>query len=269
MSDDTMTPDTNDTPARNTKERGRCWGPNTWNNYTDENREMLKAFMTAQCEDYAINEEIGESGTPHLQFALKFKNARTFISLKKIFPECHFEKARNWCAAKQYCSKSATSIGEAFVKPKIVVKDPLEGRVLREWQSNILQILDQDPDDRTINWIYDPLGNAGKTSLAKHLCIKYPKEVIYLGGKASDMKYGVMNFIDAGNTLRVVILDLTRSLENFVSYEGIESIKNGIFYNSKYECKMVLYDSPHVIVFANFEPDYDKMSEDRWNVIDI
>lgn len=247
--------------------RGRAWGPNTWNNYDESDLNFLKEFCSENTETYYINQEVGEEGTPHLQFCFKFKNARTFNSLKKIFPKCHLEKSKNWLATINYCKKIDTAI-----KPNInnerTVKDPLEGKELRPFQIKILEILEQDPDDRTINWVYDRLGNAGKTTLAKHLCIKYPNECLYVGGKASDIKYGVFNFLKKNN-LRVVILDLTRSLEGYVSWQGIEEIKNGIFYNTKYESAMCIYDCPHLIIFANFEPEIDKLSIDRWNIINL
>lgn len=267
-----VTQNTTDTPTCNTK-RSRCWGPNTWNNYKPEDFELLKEFAKNECVDYALQEEVGESGTPHIQFALKFKNARTFKSLKKKFPEVHWERARSWDAAKTYCSKDDSRGGERVVFTEYVCRDPLQDVKLRDFQQEVLDIIEGDPDDRTIHWIYDEVGNMGKTSLAKHICLKYPGESIYVTGKSADIKYGVSQMVLNGRKnkkiLKVVLLDFTRSIENFISYEGIESVKNGIFYNSKYESGMVLFDPPHVICMANFEPDYDKLSKDRWNVIEL
>lgn len=67
------------------------------------------------------------------------------------------------------------------------------------------------------------------------------------------MKYGVTAWLEE-HKLEVIFLDYTRSLENYISYEGLEQIKNGIFFNTKYESKMVTYPTPHVICFANFLP---------------
>uniref|UniRef100_UPI004049B2EE hypothetical protein n=7 Tax=Pseudomonadati TaxID=3379134 RepID=UPI004049B2EE len=63
--------------------------------------------------------------------------------------------------------------------------------------------------------------------------------------------------------------DIPRSQLDYLSYTGIEEVKNGCFFSSKYESEMVLYNSPHIIVFANEEPTYHKLSSDRWNVVDL
>ncbi len=54
-----------------------------------------------------------------------------------------------------------------------------------------------------------------------------------------------------------------------VNYEVIESVKNGIVYNTKYESEMRVYKIPHVIVFSNERPDETKLSHDRWDIIEL
>lgn len=68
---------------------------------------------------------------------------------------------------------------------------------------------------------------------------------------------------------RVILIDYARDQESHISWQGIEEIKNGIFFNSKYESSMVIYNSPHVICFANFKPQEYKLSKDRWNILDV
>lgn len=252
--------------TRNTKDRGRYWCF-TINNPIMSGEELS---MTLSVGEYVFQLECGESGTNHYQGFIGFKNARTFASIKKLLPTAHIEKCKNMHAAKAYCSKSDTRIQGPWtnIVTREEIRDPLKDVTLHEWQRNIIKLCDTQPDTRTIHWYHDSVGNSGKTSLAKHLCLTYPEKVLYLCGKAADMKYGVCEFIKK-NDLKIVIIDLTRSVENFVSYQGIEEIKNGIFYNTKYESKMVIYNSPHVIVFANFEPELYKLSLDRWNIVDI
>lgn len=265
-----MTHDTNDTSTCNTKLRGRCWGPNTWNNFSDDDYKNLKNWLQEECIDFVMQKEIGENGTPHIQFCMKFKNARYFNALHKLFPKVHLELSKNFNACKNYCKKTDTSVGDPDQKIIRMVKDPLNNKELYDWQIKLIELIKSEPDDRTINWIYDETGNMGKTTLAKHLCLKYPNEALYISGKSADIKYGVTKFLEnEKNNLRICLFDFVRSNENYFSFEAIESIKNGIFYNTKYESTMVLYDPPHVICFSNFLPDTDKLSKDRWNIIDL
>jgi len=139
---------------------------------------------------------------------------------------------------------------------------------LRPWQQTLFDKLKKDPDDRTIHWYYDHVGNVGKTSFAKLMCAKHG--AMYICGKASDMKYGIVSFHEKNNHYpEVLILDIPRQSFGRTSYKGLEEIKNGIFFSTKYECGMHIFNPPHLVVFANEEPDYEMMSEDRWNVVEI
>jgi len=270
-----MTQNTNDTLSpkghkdRNNSRspRSRIFGPCTFNNYKQEDLDNLVVLLKSIAEEYYINQEIGLNMTPHLQFCFRTKNALQFNSVIKKFPGCHMEISHNWMATVLYCKKTDTAIADNINSLK-VVDDPMEGHTPYDWQSRIINCLNTKPDNRTINWIYDLEGNTGKTSIAKHLCIKYPGQVLYMSGKASDIKYGVYQFVsNPKNDLKICIFDFPRTTEHYISYDAIESVKNGIFYNTKYECEMCIFNPPHIWCMANFEPDYDKLSDDRWNTI--
>lgn len=268
---DTDTVDTISSNGNTSNIRARYWQI-VINNYNDEKLEKTKKFCEKNCTKFYINQEKGENNTPHLQIHMEFKNARYFNSLKKEFPDAHIEKVRNRDASAEYCQKEETAIapnisGGTMIKK---IKDPLENKTLHQWQKDIINLCKTEPDDRKVNWYYDEIGGKGKTSLAKHLWIKNPKNLIYLGGKANDIKHGVKSFTDnIDNDLKICIFDFTRSIENYISYEAIENVKNGFFFNGKYEACMVGFNSPHVIIFANFQPDITKLSLDRWNIVNI
>lgn len=271
-----LTPDTLDTAPCNTEVRGpspnsraRCWF-GTLNNYTEEEFNYLEEWLKIDAIDYAFQEEIGENGTPHIQFCMKFKNARYFNSMKKKLPKAHFEVCKNWAASRSYCLKDDTHNGRRreLTKPKIF--DPLESVELHDWQSDICQLMEETPDNRTIYWYWENVGCVGKTTLARHLCLQYPNQVLYLSGKKADILYGVYSFLEEDeNDLRMVILDFSRSLENYISWDAIESLKNGIFYNTKYKSAMCVFNYIHVVCFANFEPPFTQLSADRWKIINI
>lgn len=250
----------------------------TWNNYDDDDLEYAKEKLTFEGAEWYINEEEAPTtGTPHLQMAWRFENARSWDKVKEMFPQvAKLQNCKDWNKARQYCKKTATAIAHHSSYDNLFkLDDPFEGLTMKYWQIELLDYIKTKPDKRTVRWYYDDIGGCGKTTLAKKLCIDYPDEILYMGGKANDVKYGITSFIYDKKTgerirnLRVVIFDFTRSTENFVSYQAIEEVKNGIFYNNKYESRMVTFNHPHVIIFSNFAPDRSKLSDDRWDIIDL
>lgn len=94
--------------------------------------------------------------------------------------------------------------------------------------------------------------------------------MVTLSGKGTDMKNGIVQYKANTHVLpSVVLINIPRSKSGFLSYTGMEEIKDMYFYSGKYEGGMVCGPNPHVFVFANCEPDYEKMSEDRWKVHEI
>jgi hypothetical protein len=249
-----------DLAGRNTRVRSRAYFI-TWNSYP----ENWKDIIINNCNKYVAQEEIGINGNKHIQGYISFKNQRSFNTVKALFEGAHLEIPKSHIAAMNYCKKFDTRNGEQINNiNKPLIKDPLEGLTYYDWQQNIINIIESDPDNRTIHWFWEPNGNIGKTTFCKHLALKY-KGTIVLSGKASDAKYGVFCYLKK-HSLNIVIFHFVRSNENYVSYEAIECIKDGLFYNVKYESDMCLYNNPHVLIFSNFEPDIDKLSKDRWNV---
>jgi len=248
----------------NTKEKKSRAFIGTWNSYPEDYEDKLKQF-----EKFVLQKEIGENGNEHIQFAIYNNNPCSWNTIREKLPGAHIEIANSWHACIAYCSKKDTAVEGTLVSNvvKKKVRDPLEDREPLPLQREVLRILDSEADDRTIHWVVDLRGNSGKTTLAKHLCLTR-KDCVYITGKSADMKYGVSKWLEK-HELRVVLIDLARSQEDYVSYQGIEEVKNGIFYNTKYESGMCVFDSPHVIVFANFRPDIEKLSLDRWNIIDV
>lgn len=130
-----------------------------------------------------------------------------------------------------------------------------------KWQQSVLDYVSSPPSTRDILWVYCPHGNTGKTYLSKHLVDKYG--AFYCnGGKAADITF-------AYNGESTIIFDYVRDAKEYVNYGVIEQVKNGILFSSKYESGMKRFSVPRVIVMANFQPDKDKFSKDRYNVLDI
>ena len=63
--------------------------------------EYLKRDAVCACAQL----EQGESGTPHFQAFVSFKNEKHQTAMIKKFPGCHVEIAKNAMAAWKYCQK--------------------------------------------------------------------------------------------------------------------------------------------------------------------
>jgi len=80
----------------------------TINNYTAEQFETLKTIAPSKYKYIVIGKEVGESGTPHLQIYVEFKNPRSFKSVKKEFYNGHLELRKGTpIQASDYCKKEA------------------------------------------------------------------------------------------------------------------------------------------------------------------
>ena len=242
------------------------WWSFTLNNYNSSNIDDL--LNTLNEHKYVFQEETGEQGTPHLQGCVEFKEKLRPLSLN-LPKEMHWTKTRNGKASIKYCCKEETRSGEIFTNIKL--SKPI--KVLKEdnlydWQKEVIEMIKEEPDDRKCYWYWENKGNRGKSALIKLLCYKYG--AIVLSNKASDMKYGIVKYIEKhGAYPEIILIDIPRTSLDYLSYTGLEEVKNGCFFSSKYECEMVIGNSPHLIIFANEGPNITKMSEDRWVIKEI
>ena len=76
----------------------------TLNNYTEEEEKAIKQI---ECKWMIFGHEHTEGeGTPHLQGAIVFGNARYFKAIKALIPRAHLEKMQGSCEqSKEYCTK--------------------------------------------------------------------------------------------------------------------------------------------------------------------
>lgn len=237
----------------------------TINNYEEKEIELLMTLFSNDL--YIMGREVGKKGTPHIQGYVEFKNARSYDSLKKIMPTAHIEKARgNRKKNFIYCSKDGnfeTNITGIIIPKKI--RDPLEGKELKPFQQEIIDLIKEEPDDRTIHWYWEKDGCKGKTALCKHICIH--NNCLILNGKQNDMFDAILRWKEQkGDFPDTIVIDIPRSNIDYVSWGAIEKIKDGLFYSGKYEGGMVIMNSPHVICMANSMPELSKLSLDRWNI---
>jgi len=269
------------------KERNWCF---TWNNYTQSDIDTLLDQLDQTSCRYKFQEELGQNGTPHLQGIIAYKSKISFNSVKGLMPKAHIEKCINLKASVKYCCKEATRNGKVYSKgfddddnndskekaykyeDKYERQSPFKsGLKPRPWQQECIDIIHTVPDPRKVYWYVDKNGNAGKSTVVDHFLCEYKGHVACVEGRGADIKNLICEFVKNKHNglLKLVVIDVPRTFERNISYDAIECIKNGHFMNTKYETSVCLFPTPHVIVFSNFEPDYNAMSMDRWDVIEL
>lgn len=140
----------------------------------------------------------------------------------------------------------------------------MEDHELREWQQSLKTLLDGEPDDRTVNFVVDETGNSGKTWFAHWYARKTENVQVLLPGKKADMAYAL------DSTIRVLFVDAPRSKQGeFIQYDFLEEVKNGYVFSNKYESRVKTLSKLHVVVLMNECPDMAKLSEDRYNIINV
>lgn len=259
---------TSTSPARSRAVPGRYW----CFTYFYKNNEQVETLETLFREKNILYffgfETCPDTKRLHLQGYID-----TGKPERKIRPIEYFKiKEISWRKTKgseeqnrTYCSKDNNVRTNMKIARK--VKDRYLELEPKDWQLELDEILKQEPDPRKVYWFWEESGGAGKSTYAKHICMT--RNALLISGKGADIKFGLIEHINKHKEIDIVIYDIPRSIEEYVSYTALEEIKNGCFFSGKYESGMCIYNEPHVIVFANFEPKLDKLSKDRWVVKSI
>lgn len=159
----------------------------------------------------------------------------------------------------EYAVKYSTGLRNFYneLSPKYQYSLPSE---VRPFQQALLDLSKEDPHDRQVFWLYDKVGNSGKTKLALHLASQQGW-LILENGKSADIAHSWNG--------ENVIFDFSRTQRSHINYQVIESIKNGKIFSAKYSSMVKIHKPPHVWIFANFMPEISSLSLDRWVVAEM
>lgn len=151
-------------------------------------------------------------------------------------------------------------------KPKFEKIDNFE---LRKWQQEVYNMLQTKADDRKIIWIRDKNGGAGKSRFAKFMALNHGAVLLKQFGALRDVSQIIADAVEKGWNQQVIMIDLARSFADRDIYTALENLKDGAVTSTKYAGKTVTFESPHIVVTANFWPIATAMSLDRWILLDI
>jgi len=236
----------------------------TINNYTEEQIGGLLEYFNTHAKLFVFQEEIAPTtGTPHLQGVVSFDTEKRstvwdptsrgqWKPLKGSVKDCI-----TYCSKEETRKPNGRQWSKGIPKPlKLISPD-------KWWQKEILELLDKEPDDRAVHWYWSDKGGIGKSQFAKY-CVAKKNCLFFEEGKKSDIMHLIFEAPD--ERLEAMIIDVPRDNGNNISYKAIESIKNGMIYSPKYEGGYKLFNSPHIIVFANKPPQEERLSSDRWHI---
>lgn len=238
----------------------------------------------------AIQEELAPTtGRPHLQGYLEFRQRVRPIGRWRGIPRSiHWHQVRgskvDRIRSMEYClrlskrtpgglyfEKGCGALRALALPPHHRLRNAVHLEELRPWQTKIYQLFAEEcePMCRKIYWFWETKGGVGKSILAKAFVDN--RDALVVMGKSSDVLNGVWNYLDKKKKgPDLIVWDIPRSVdEKYISYQALESLKNGLFFNSKYEAGMARIDTPHICCFANQPPDKTHLSEDRWVIKEL
>lgn len=172
----------------------------------------------------------------------------------------------------EYCVKQRTRVAgpwRSIDQPSYI---PRQYRVAldRPFQRSIRQIC-KVWDDRTINVLYCPVGNKGKSVCAHVMRLVDNAIILPVINDARDIIHAACDQL-RGKQIRQpggVFLDMPRAMNKdrlYGIYCAIEQVKSGWVYDTRHKWKEWDFDSPVIWVFTNRLPDQSMMSRDRWKI---
>lgn len=238
--------------------------------------EQTMSWCRLFCKRWVFQEEEGsETGYKHFQCRIslitkkRFGNMITWMSAN--MPGVNVSPTSNptfYSGNEFYCMKEDTRINGPWSDRNTINIDNIPKRLRnnptwKPWQLTVKNMIEQEPDDRTINILYDPNGSQGKTFLtmwlmARNLCERIPPQK-----DARDIMRMVMD-CDTKNCYFIDLPRATSHKDQHAIYSAIEEIKNGYAYDDRYTFKRKMFEPPHVWVFSNQIPDPNLLSRDRW-----
>lgn len=135
----------------------------------------------------------------------------------------------------------------------------------RPWQLNLYSIFEQPANDRVIYFYVDFEGGKGKTWFQQYMVTHHFERTQVLSiGKRDDLAY----IIDPSKD--IFLFNVPRGSMEYLQYTILEQLKDRMVFSTKYRgLTKFLPKTPHVVVFSNENPDYNRLSGDRYQMFDF
>lgn len=246
--------------------------------------ETLRQWLYNNASKWVFQRERGKSSDyVHFQMRVRFKERMRKSKLIKFLRETPLEGAHVSVTSSggtksfSYVMKDDTRMEGPWRDDEYEPRVPLpwQFRVAQEykWQQDIRASILAQKDEKTfrkreINMIITPNGNAGRSTIAGIL----QNEGVALAVPPLDDLKAMMGFVASFPPRLGYIFDMPKSigqraLREF--YAGIETLKNGYVFETRYKGQLKMINSPAIWIFTNVEPKVKRLSMDRWKLWEI
>jgi len=138
------------------------------------------------------------------------------------------------------------------------------------YQQNLFDLINNtEPSDRQCIWIFDKNGSSGKSYFASFLEQEQPNKIFH-AKNLSDKNLSCEFYRKIRNEAfkpRAVFVDISHYKKGNYVYDTTQNLLDGCMTTTKNEVVSFTFETPHVIVFANFLPKLKNFSQDRWGSI--
>jgi len=221
---------------------------------------QLSQMLHCYCKEFYFQGEEGKlKEYKHWQgcFSLVVKHRLGEVKNMLGSDKIHLEPSKNWFALVNYSSKNDTRIEGPYNHKSTFIKviEP------KGWQLDLKnELLKNCTNDRKIIWIVGN-GNNGKTQFCKYMAVTHNAVVLTSGAKAD-----LAHALSKCENKDIVLINVTKTQVDYFNYTALEEIKDGMMFASKYDSNMLIFNSPHVVVFSNDPPELDRLTGDRWDI---
>lgn len=259
-------------------------------NFNSEDIEKLRfkivSWCAINCKNFVFQlEECPTSKRLHFQGRINLKNRVRNLNnykedLKRIGCSFKFSPTSKNCQSWHYVMKEASRVLGPWsdVVSEVAINLPEDIKFLEDenkyfgWQKSILEIC-KTYNQRKVDFIYDPIGNKGKSTFTKYLNTKkIARMVPPVLTNAKDIMQFIASDINQNGAFKCYIIDIPRGgkyINDPALWTGIEQLKNGYVFDTRYKSSTITFTCPRVIIFSNSIADKVQLSADRWNFYKI
>lgn len=236
---------------------------------------IIKKLLEEFCKAGSFQkEESADTNYLHYQGRVSLSKKLSLAGLIKSTPSTlkgiHWSPTSNNCNDMDYVNKEFTRLDgpwELHEEEDYIPRQIREVKELYEWQKTVINKLNIW-DKRSINMLYCPNGNIGKSTLIGYVRAYKLGRALPPVNDYRDMLRMVCDLPISKN----YFVDMPRALKKDKLgsfYSAIETIKDGYAYDDRYTFKEKIFDCPNIWIFSNILPELELLSKDRWKIWNV